>query len=382
MELWNEAVASSEAGEREELIDNGHISARQFMILVTLFAIGDAILYVPSLTATAAKQDAWISALIGWGEGFLLTYLYISLSMRYPNKSIFQYSEDILGKWMGKLVAILFITYFFIDASLMLMEIGDFVTTQIMQETPIEIILVLFTVIIVMGVRSGAEAFSRVSEMLFPYFLLLSFVLIVFIYPQIKIENVKPVLAHGMAPVFGGNFRYMGYLLETVILIVMFPLVKRPARAAKAYILGSLFSNFFLIMITAVAILVLGADITVLLAYPSYTLAQKISIGNFFERIEVLMAVIWFITLFVKITICFYATSCGIAYTLELRDYRHLTLPLGMIMIVVALATMPNRPYFDTFVSEIWMPYSLTYGLFLPILLLSVGALRRKKTVC
>ncbi|MBW5470477.1 endospore germination permease [Brevibacillus formosus] len=364
------------------MINNGHISARQFMILVTLFAIGDAILYVPSLTATAAKQDAWISALIGWGEGFLLTYLYISLSMRYPNKSIFQYSEDILGKWMGKVVAILFITYFFIDASLMLMEIGDFVTTQIMQETPIEIILVLFTVIIVIGVRSGAEVFSRVSELLFPYFLLLFFVLIVFISPQIKIENVKPVLAHGMAPVFGGNFRYMGYLLETVILIVMFPLVKRPARAAKAYFLGSLFSNLFLTMITAVAILVLGADITVLLAYPSYTLAQKISIGNFFERIEVLMAVIWFITLFIKITVCFYATSRGIAYTLGLRDYRQLTLPLGMIMIVVALATMPNRPYFDTFVSEIWMPYSLTYGLFLPVLLLSVGALRRKKTVC
>ncbi|MFS0554995.1 GerAB/ArcD/ProY family transporter [Brevibacillus sp. 179-C9.3 HS] len=366
------------------MIDNGHISARQFMILVALFGIGDAILYVPSLTATAAKQDAWISALIGWGEGFLLTYLYVLLSKRYPNKSIFQYSEEILGNWIGKAVAVLFITYFFIDASLMLMEIGDFVTTQIMQETPIEIILVLFTVIIVMGVRSGAEVFSRVSELLFPYFLLLFIILIVFIFPQIKIENVKPVLAHGIAPVFGGNFRYVGYLLESVILIVLFPLVKRPVRAAKAYILGILLANFFLTMITAVAILVLGADITVLLAYPSYTLAQKISIGNFFERIEVLMAVIWFITLVVKITICYYATNCGIAHTLGLRDYRPLTLPMGMIMIVMALATMPNRPYFDTFVSEIWMPYSLTYGLFLPVLLLIVGGLRKRyeKPVC
>ncbi len=351
------------------------------MILVALYGIGDAILYVPSLTATAAKQDAWISAFMGWGEGFLLTYLYVSLSMRYPNKSIFQYSGEILGKWIGKAVAVLFITYFFIDASLMLMEIGDFVTTQIMQETPIEIILVLFLVIIVMGVRSGPEAFSRVGELLFPYFLLLFFVLIAFISPQIKIENVKPVVAHGIAPVIGGNFRYVGYLLETVILIVIFPLVKQPASAAKAYIWGILFANFCLTLITSVAILVLGADITVLLAYPSYTLAQKISIGNFLERIEVMMAVIWFITLFVKITICYYATSCGIAYTMGLRDYRQLTLPLGMIMVVVALATMPNRPYFDTFVSEIWMPYSLTYGLFLPVLLLSVGALR-KKPVC
>jgi spore germination protein KB len=283
-----------------------------------------------------------------------------------------------LGKWAGKTAAFLFITYFFIDASLMLMEIGDFVTTQIIPETPIEVILILFTAIIVMGVRSGVEPFARLSELLFPYFLLLFFMLIAFIAPQIKLENVKPVLAHGMGPIQGGNFRYLGYLLESVILIVMFPLVKSPDRAARAYVMGILLANFFLTVITAVALLVLGADITVLLAYPSYTLAQKISIGNFLERIEVLMAVIWFITLFVKITVCYYATSYGIAQTLGLRDYRRLTLPLGMVMVVLALATMPNRPYFNSFVSRIWMPYSLTYGFFLPLILLIVGSWRKR----
>lgn len=364
-----------------ELLDNGRISARQFMILVTLFVVGDAILYVPSLTASSAKQDAWISALLGWGEGILLTFLYATLSLRYPQRTIFQYSEDILGRWAGKLVGILFITYFFIDASLMLMEIGDFVTTQIMSDTPIEVILILFTAIVVMGVRSGAEPFSRVSELLFPYFFLLFFLLIAFIAPQIKTENVKPIVAHGIAPVLGGNFRYLGYLLESVTLIVLFPLVNRPARAARAYVWGILLANLFLTVITTVAILVLGPDITPLLAYPSYTLAQKISVGNFFERIEVLMAVIWLITLFMKITVCFYATSIGIAQTLGLQDYRRLTMPLGMIMVIVALATMPNRPYFDAFVSRIWMPYSLTYGLLLPLFLMIVGSIRKRLEV-
>ncbi|MDF2681246.1 MAG: spore gernimation protein [Brevibacillus sp.] len=351
------------------------------MILVTLFVVGDAILYVPSLTAASAKQDAWICALLGWGEGILLTCLYASLSLRYPNRNLFQYSEEIMGRWAGKLIGIMFITYFFIDASLMLMEIGDFVTTQIMSETPIEVILILFTAIVVMGVRSGAEPFSRVSELLFPYFFLLFFILIAFIAPQIKTENVKPILAHGITPVLGGNFRYLGFLLESVTLIILFPLVNWPPRAARAYVFGLLLANFFLTVITVVAILVLSPDITVLLAYPSYTLAQKISIGNFFERIEVLMAVIWFITLFIKITICFYAASCGIAQTVGLRDYRRLTMPLGMIMVVVALATMPNRPYFDAFVSRIWTTYSLTYGFFLPLLLLIVGSLRKRYEV-
>ncbi|WP_314304073.1 GerAB/ArcD/ProY family transporter [Brevibacillus parabrevis] len=94
------------------MLGNSLISARQFFILVTLFVIGDAVLYVPSLTATSARQDAWISALIGWGEGFLLTSLYAALSLRHPNRTILQYSEDILGKWAGKAVAFLFLSYF------------------------------------------------------------------------------------------------------------------------------------------------------------------------------------------------------------------------------------------------------------------------------
>lgn len=97
---------------------NGIISARQFAIIVLLFVVGDSILYVPSLTAAEAKQDAWISGIIGWGEGLLLTLLYSAVSKRYPNQTIIQYSELILGRWLGKVVSVLFITYFFIDASL------------------------------------------------------------------------------------------------------------------------------------------------------------------------------------------------------------------------------------------------------------------------
>lgn len=40
----------------------GKISARQLMILTTLYTVGSAILIIPSGMAFVAKQDAWLAA--------------------------------------------------------------------------------------------------------------------------------------------------------------------------------------------------------------------------------------------------------------------------------------------------------------------------------
>lgn len=43
------------------MLENGRISTKQLAILVIYFIIGDMLLILPSLTAAASKQDAWLS---------------------------------------------------------------------------------------------------------------------------------------------------------------------------------------------------------------------------------------------------------------------------------------------------------------------------------
>jgi len=355
------------------------IHPRQFFILVFLYVVGDAVLYVPGLLTAEAKQDAWVSAMIGWAEGIIMVLLYSVLSNRYPGLSLIEYSETLLGKWLGKMVGILFISYLFIDASLMLMEIGDFVTTVMMPETPIEVTLILFAGIIVLGTFFGLETIARTGELLFPWFIFLFLLMIVFVLPKAEPTNMQPVLAQSFTSIVSGNLRLFGYMLETVILIILFPYVKASRLTGKAYQLGVFLGNSVLTIVTAVSILVLGAEITVMYAYPSYSLARKIEVGDFFERIEAIMAIIWFISIYLKITICFFGTSLGLAQVLALKDYRPLVVPLGFIMVPMAIASVPNRPYFDMFVSKYWMPYSLTYGLVLPLLLLLLSFIFDRK---
>lgn len=90
--------------------ENGKIESRQFMILVTLFSVGSFLL-LPKFIVEEAKQDAWISVIVLVGLGLLLAWLYKTLGGLFPNMTLVEYSEKILGRWIGKITSFLFFTY-------------------------------------------------------------------------------------------------------------------------------------------------------------------------------------------------------------------------------------------------------------------------------
>ena len=186
------------------MLENGKIAARQFAMLVFMFTAGSSLLLAPAMLAAPAKQDAWLAGILGVGAGLLFGLLYTKLGRLYPEMNLAQYSEKILGKWMGKAVSILFLPFPFLLASLVLRNIGDFLTTYIMPETPIQFIHILMLIVVMMGIRLGIETIARAAEIIFPWFILLFLLLVIFVSPQIEVQKIQPVLEEGMKPVLHG----------------------------------------------------------------------------------------------------------------------------------------------------------------------------------
>ncbi|MNY68358.1 hypothetical protein D3C86_2061080 [compost metagenome] len=90
------------------------------------------------------------------------------------------------------------------------------------------------------------------------------------------------------------------------------------------------------------------------------------------------MAGIWFITIFFKLTICFFASVLSFAQIIKMEEPRPLLFPFGMILIELAIVAYPNESYFLNFVSKIWFPYAFTFGLLLPICMIGVALIRKR----
>ncbi|MFE4430991.1 GerAB/ArcD/ProY family transporter, partial [Peribacillus butanolivorans] len=164
-----------------------------------------------------------------------------------------------------------------------------------------------------------------------------------------------------------------------IVLLMIFPVsVNQPKAAEKNFFIGILIGGIFLIIMITLTIIVLGADSSARQTFPSYLLARKLNVGDFLQRIEAIMAIMWIITIYFKMACYFYATVIGLAQTLNMKDYRPLTLPLGMISVSLSLLIHPNVAQKATFDKEIFPLYVSTYGLVLPLLLLAVNAIRKK----
>lgn len=107
-----------------------------------------------------------------------------------------------------------------------------------------------------------------------------------------------------------------------------------------------------MMIIIFLSISVLGIDITERNLYPSYVLVKKINIGDFLQRMEAIMAAMWFISVYFRITLYFYATVLAIAQIFNLKEYRSIVLPLGMILVVFSLVVYPNVAYQQTWVQK------------------------------
>lgn len=365
-----------------KVLDNEKISSFQFLLLVTMFIIGTSILLAPSLLTKEAKQDAWISGIIGTIVGLLVVWLYNTLGKKFHDMTLIDYSQIVFGKWIGKLISLLFLTVPFTLAAMILRNIGDFLTTQIFSETPIEVIHIIFMCLVVMGTLLGIETIARSAEILFPWFLLLFIFFIMFISPEIQFKNIQPTFENGIKPILKAAIPFIGFpFLEMVILLMIFPYVNRKEEAEKAFLMGTFVGGSIIIVLTLLSILVLGTDSTTRHLYPTYELAKKINIADFLQRIEAIVAGMWFITIFFKLVICFYSVALGTAQLLNLQGFKPLTFPLGIILIIYSLHIAPNIVFNMTVIPKVWTPYLIIFGLAFPLLLLGISKLRKKRDI-
>ncbi|MGR9048275.1 GerAB/ArcD/ProY family transporter [Halobacillus faecis] len=350
-------------------MDNQTISPRQFMFLVILFSVGSSILIVPTPLTANAKQDAWMSIFISVAVGLLLVVLYNHIATLMKGQTFVQATISVFGNWLGRVLLFFYLSFLYILASLVLRNIGDFMTTQIIPETPLQFTHILFLIVVIWGAYLGLEAIGRSSEMFMPWVVLLLVFFTITLSPQIKMENLQPVLSNGIVPVLETSTFVIGTpLLEMVTFLMIIPYVKDGKTKKKAWLLGTFIGGAVLTLITLLCTLILGSDLTALNTYPSYKLAQKINIAGFLEGLEIIIAIIWMITIFFKMVILYYSTTVGIAQFLTMDDHRPLLLPLGMGMVVLSIIAYPDVAYFETFINETWFPFAFTHGLIIPLI--------------
>ena len=150
------------------MIEKGKISALQMTILMVPTIVATAVLLVPGITVKHAKQDLWISPLWATIMGFMVIFIAYQLHKLYPNESIIQYTNRILGPFFGKTIGFIYIIFYFHINGIIIREYGEFVVGTFLPHTPMYVVLGTMVLVSSAAVYGGIEVIARASQIMAP----------------------------------------------------------------------------------------------------------------------------------------------------------------------------------------------------------------------
>jgi len=361
-------------------LDKVKITNHQVFALTAGFTCGSAILVISASAVSLAKRDSWISMLLTLVFGLIEICLICFFWSRYPGITYIEIIKQIFGKWIGSIIATCFVLFCLLSDSKILWDIGNFMTIQVIPETPAYIINIVFFTVVIIALFYGLEAIARSYE-IFIYFISFLFISsMILVLPNARIDNLLPVFEKGVTPILKGSILLSSFLIFPInILLMIFPAnADNTIKAKISFAKGYLWGGFLVFISIIVSILVLGSTITANSKFPVYLLAKEINLGIILTRFEFIVAAVWIVSILTRGILYLYAGVIGLAKLLKLKDHKKVILPLGLIIVIMSEVLYTDVIHQTSWDTYVWPLFAATFGLALPMVMV-VGSYLRKR---
>lgn len=356
---------------REHITDGQAFCIAAFFIMGTTLIIG---------TGGDAKNDMWISILLGMAAALPVVLLYARLLALFPGRDLFDIAHILFGKVVGKLILLLYVWYAFHLGALVIRNFGEFINTVAMPETPFLVPMLFIGLLSIWAIKGGVEVIGRSAIFLLPWVMLVLAAVLLLAIPQYNFSFLKPVLSNGWKPVLRGAFNAFSFPFgETVLFTGIFYSLRKKNSAYRVYLWGFLFGGAVVLIVSIRNITVLGANMLARLYFPSYVAVARISVGDFIQRIEVTVAIIFVTAAFVKVSVCLLTACNGIGKLFGLQNYKSVAVPVGLLMVYLAYFIYGSISEMQLWAFKLYAIYAFPFQVIFPVVIWAAAEIKARK---
>ncbi len=354
------------------------INSRQAIVLLSGFIVGStAILGV----GTDTKQDVWITILLAMILASIIYFVYARIIALVPGKNLFEILDFLFGKIVGRMVSVVFIWYAFYLQALVTRSFTEFIRAISLQETPLFIIALSASLLSAWAIRDGLEVFARWASIFFPIVVIFILIITFLTIPWIGFENLSPTLYNGIGPIINSATSAFSFpFAEAVLFIAILNSLRRNESPYKVFFWSLLIGGLLILIIATRTVLVLGPENTSLQHYGSYASVRLINLGNFLQRIEVSVSIVFIVTGFIKGSVCLYASSKGISHLLfNKMDYKKLAPPINLLNALFSLIVFKNAIQMFEWAEHLYKYFAFPFQVVIPIIMLIVAEVKTRE---
>lgn len=353
------------------------ISDKEAIAIIVLFLSGSTSIFVSGLEA---KKDLWIAIIVAVFMVLPMITIFARLHQLYPNRDLFDIIEICFGKYFGKLIMIVFTWYTFYWAADVLNNYGFFIDRVSLNKTPKILIILFLGGLCTSGIKQGIEVLGRWAEL----FLLIAVIFILsttfLMGSKMNINNIRPILEEGIRPVLKGAYNvFTQPFIQTVAFTMAFSGLKRKKSSYTVYYTGLLIGSILTLIISLTSILVIGAEEAIASYYPSYITITRMDIGGLLQRLEVIIAIVFILGGFIKISILLLCTCKGISKIFGYNNYRFLLIPISLLTINLSYFQYDSVMHYFRFNTDIWPVYFFPFHIILPVIIWVIAETKKKR---
>ncbi|NLP18200.1 MAG: endospore germination permease [Firmicutes bacterium] len=307
------------------------IANRQLFYILFMMRTTVIIAFLPVLTTADVGQDAWLTSIITLFTTAAIAILVAALGTRFPEQTVIEYGEGLLGPWLGKIPSLVILLALLIIAASDVRIYCEMLVTSFLTETPLSFLIGTMILISALGAQQGIEVLARIADVIFPLFLIMLVSSLLLPLPEFRAAYLEPVFAQGLGPISRASVAPTAIGAQLLILTILIPNLTAPRLATRTALWATVASGLVLIIAAFIVVGVLGPDLGSRSVFPFYTMLRSIEISEFLQRVEAPIIFAWGLGVFVSVSVIIYAGARGFSQLLHLKDYRPLIMPMAVI---------------------------------------------------
>lgn len=358
--------------------NNNKVSIRQIVIVFIISIASPIIRVIPRYSAEIAKSASWLMPFFATPMFLIFLFILNGIVGKKDNKTLDQQYNEIFGKLVGKVLAIIYIVWIFVIISTYLRYFADRLSSSIYVATSNKIFIFTMLLLVYYATRRDFKFFARYIE--FVMILFLIFIIFTFFtaIPTIKIDNLTPVTTNDSLNILKSTQPIMGIYTYITFMFFLGDKISNKQEFKKQFKLISIIIFFTSLVVLLVTVGTFGYKLTSDLNLPFFAFFKNIQILEIIERIESLLIIVWMVTDFCIISTFTFIEMNLIKNTFNLESSKEVITPILIMAYILAISLGSNLFEMINFSKYLFLPGNIILGIGIPIIAFIIGKIRRK----
>ncbi|OLS03654.1 GerAB/ArcD/ProY family transporter [Tissierella creatinophila] len=318
-------------------MNNNTISSRQMVIMLVMFRVTMSLSYFLSMDFPPSNQDNWITILFSSIYIILFSLPLLFLTNKFSGFDMIEYFSIILGKWVGKIVIILYGIYFLTYTIYLVVLQNQLVAVSVLPRT-INLITISFILVLALYMLSkGIILLFWSAELIASAAFGGIIILILLGLKNVDIMELFPILRDSsFKDLNKGSFLTSLIFVDIFLLTIGGKFLEDKKKINKILLKSVVYSQFTVTIILIVIQTSVGLQQASHAIYPFLLYTRLIKYSSILERIDLLYVITWLSLHGGKVGLYLLFSLKCFKEGLNIKKNKLITLCLMIIVLIVS----------------------------------------------